>query len=225
MNVQEIWNQQRQNVASYYSANSKKINYITIAILAIVGGLLYWNLSYIPSQNDKAGIKLAKLHYYFKNDSMDVVLKGSKTLKITGAPEIADDYFGTPKGREAAMMAGIAYVKTKKFEKALEYLKKAEAKDKFVGPALVALQASCESELGNYSKAAGLYEKAASLADVEFAANYLRKAGIHYEKEKDYSSALKCYETISKKYNTSPEGSDIDKYIYKCKALMGEFNP
>lgn len=225
MNVQEIWNQKRASISNYYSQNTKKVNYIAIGVLAIIGLGIYYINFYKPSQEKAASEKLAKLHYYFKNDSMQVVLNGFKPLKVVSAPSIADDYSSTRAGKEAALMAGIAYLKTGKFKNALEYLDKTAAKDELLSAAVISLKASCKSEMGNLNDAADLFEQAAAMADNEFAATYLKKAGIHHELNKDYKSALKCYETIQKKYSATPEGSDIEKYIFKMKAQLGELNP
>jgi tetratricopeptide (TPR) repeat protein len=225
MNVQEIWQQKRQSISDYYSQNSKKVNYILIGFLAVIGLGIYWTSFYKPAQEKAAAEKLAKLHYYFKNDSMNVVLKGFKPFKVVSAPSIADDYSSTRAGKEAALMAGIAYIKTAKFKEALEYLDKTSAKDDLLSASVIALKGSCKSEMGNLGDAASLFEQAAAVSENEFAAMYLKKAGIHHELNKDYSAALKCYETIQKKYSTTPEGSDIEKYVFKMKAQLGEFNP
>lgn len=225
MNVQEIWQQTRAKYATYYSENTKKVNYIAIGVLAVIGLFTYWTMVYQPSQEKSAAEKIAKLHYYFKNDSMTVVVKGDKALKITSAPQIADDYSSTRAGKEAALMAGIAYAKTGKPKEALEYLNKTSIKDKLLSAQVLAMKAGCMADLGNDDDAAEMYEKAAAVDDNEFSATFLKKAGIHYEMSKDYKSALKCYDTILKKYSASAEGSDIEKYIYKVKALMGDFNP
>ena len=81
MNVQEIWQQKRQSISDYYSQNSKKVNYILIGFLAVIGLGIYWTSFYKPAQEKAAAEKLAKLNYYFKNDSMNVVLKGFKPFK------------------------------------------------------------------------------------------------------------------------------------------------
>ncbi len=225
MNVQEIWNQKRESISNYYSQNTKKVNYIAIGVLAVIGLGIYYTSFYKPAQEKAASEKLAKLHYYFKNDSMQVVLNGYKPLKVVSAPSIADDYSSTRAGKEAALMAGIAYVKTGKFKDALEYLNKTAANDELLSAGVISLKASCKSEMGELGDAADLFEQAAAVADNEFSASYLKKAGIHHEMNKDYKAALKCYETIQKKYSTTPEGSDIEKYIFKTKAQLGELNP
>ena len=83
----------------------------------------------MPQQESQAAEKLAKLEYYFMNDSTAMVLNGNKSLKIESAPSIADSYSGTQKGSEAALMAGLTYLHTGEFQKALDYLDMAKMGD------------------------------------------------------------------------------------------------
>ena len=68
MNVQEFWQETRAKYSNYYSENTKKVNYIAIGVLAIIGLSTYWTLVYQPSQEKTASEKIARLHFYFKND-------------------------------------------------------------------------------------------------------------------------------------------------------------
>ena len=111
------------------------------------------------------------------------------------------------------------------FELAKKYLNKVESKDVILNSSVISMKAVCESELENPGKAAKLFEKAALIGENDFSAMYLKKAGIHYESENEFKNALRCYETIKQKYSMTAEGSDIDKYIYKMKAALGEYNP
>jgi hypothetical protein len=70
-----------------------------------------------------------------------------------------------------------------------------------------------------------MFERASSVAENDFSAMYLKKAGVHYEMAGEFKDALRCYNVIADKYSTSSEGSDIDKYVYKMKAKLGELNP
>ena len=54
MNVQEFWQENRAKYSNYYSENTKKVNYIAIGVLAIIGLSIYWTLVYQPSQEKAA---------------------------------------------------------------------------------------------------------------------------------------------------------------------------
>jgi tetratricopeptide (TPR) repeat protein len=215
----------KDSASSFYAENKKTINLAGGVILTITALALFWSLYWHPKRESEAAAKLAPLHHYFEKDSFDVVLKGIKGKKMMTAPEIADAYSLTSKGKEAAMMAGLAYMQTGKFEKAISYLEKAEAKDQFLSAALLNAKAACYAEMGKMEKAAGYFAEAGAQSKSDFSAQYWKSAGMHYEMAESYGKALECYEKIKYEYSASQEASDIDKYIYKVKALQGDFNP
>lgn len=224
MSAQNIWSSFRNRIGGYYGNNQKTVNIVGGSIIVLISlilfGLLYWQ----PKREEAAATKLAKLHHYFQTDSFAVVVNGIKGKKMATAPEIADQYRFTEKGREAALMAGLSYVHLAKWEKALNYLNKTDADDMFLGPSILAAKATCYSELGQIEKAAKTYEKAADWGKNDYTAQYYKKAGIHYEKAGDLKSALRCYETVKSEYSKTEIASDIEKYIYKVKGLLGELN-
>lgn len=224
MNIKESISSIQSSIKAYYEANTKRVQIIGLAAIAVIGASVYWFQFYMPSQEKEAEVKFAKLWHYFKTDSLDVVLKGDKANKIMSAVEIANKYGMTTKGKEASLMAGLAYLKKGEFQKALDYLNNFNGGDAILGPSTIAAKAACYSGLGELSKAADLYEKAAKLGDNEYTSTYYQKAAIHYELTKDYSSALSCYETLESKYSSTREGQEAEKYIYRLKGLMGELN-
>lgn len=224
MSTENFWNQITERVKSFYSNNRKIVTIAGIGIVAIAALVAFLSLYWMPKRESEAGAKLAKLHHYFTTDSFAVVVNGIKGKRMSTAPQIADDYPFTSKGKEAALMAGESYLQLGKFDKALKYLKKAKADDIFLGPSILAAQATCHAELGDIDKAGSLYEKAAKMGENEFTAKYYKSAGVHYEKAGNYKKALACYEAIKAKYGKSEVGTDIDKYIYKVKGLLGELN-
>jgi tetratricopeptide (TPR) repeat protein len=216
---------QKENFLEFYRNNKMRIIVAGAVVAAGVFGGFYWATYYIPAQESKAAKALAPMHYYFKNDSMELVLNGDKSRRIVSAKSIADDYGSTSKGKEAALMVSIAYMRTKKYEEALNYIDKTEANDDILSAAILNMKAVCYSNLGETEKAASQFAKAGDVAENEFAAEYYKRAGIHYETAENYEKALNYYQLIADKYPTTGVGSDINKYVYKMKAKLGEYNP
>ena len=216
---------QKENFSEFYRNNKMRIIVAGAVVAAGVLGGFYWATYYIPTQESKAAKALAPMHYYFKNDSMELVLNGDKSRRIVSAKSIADDYGSTSKGKEAALMVSIAYMRTKKYEEALNYIDKTEADDDILSAAILNMKAVCYSNLGETEKAASQFAKAGDVAENEFAAEYYKRAGIHYETAENYEKALNYYQLIADKYPTTGVGSDINKYVYKMKAKLGEYNP
>lgn len=227
MSVQNNWNNFTLGASAYFEKNRKMLTYMGGALIAIVGLFVFYKVYWQPKRENAAAVKLAKLQHFFETDSFDVVLSGLKSKKITSAPEIADNYGLTLKGKEAALMAGIAYLKTGKYEKSLKYLEKTDAKDNILASEILSMKAGCYAELGKPGKAAAMYEKAAETGQNDFTAKYYKKAGIFYEIDKNYKSALRAFEKLKIQAGGNsevPEAVDVDKYIYKMKALLGEFD-
>ena len=224
MSVENFWSSFKNRISGFYANNRKKVNILGGGLVVIVGLLVFVVMYWQPKREQAAGAKLAKLYHYYETDSFAVVVNGIKGKKMATAPEIADGYRFTKKGREAALMAGESYMALGKWEKALKYLNKTSADDIILGPSILSARATCYSELGEVKKAAKTYEKAADWGANDYTAQYYKKAGIHYEKAGDNKSALRCYKTIKSKYNATEIASDIDKYIYKVKGLLGELN-
>jgi len=133
---------------------------------------------------------------------------------------------GTQSGKEAALMAGISYARTGKFEEAIGYLKDADFGDNFLSASAKGALAACYAEKGDVEKAAKSYEAAADLGRNDFIAPYMLKmTGVHYEDAGNDKSELRCYERIANEFRTTTDGNDIDKYIFRVKARIGEFNP
>jgi tetratricopeptide (TPR) repeat protein len=224
MTADNFWQQITDRVRAFYSKNRKVFNIAGISVVVLAGLISFWSFYWHPQREKEASLKLAKLHHYFETDSFAIVVNGIKGKKMATAPQIADDYGFTSKGREAALMAGLSYLHLAKWDKALDYLDKAKANDMILGPSILAAKATCYSELGKHAKAGENYEKAAELGENDYTAEYYKKAGINFEKAGELKSALRCYEKIKSNYSKTDIGSDIDKYIYKVKGLLGDLN-
>lgn len=225
MDNKEYWIEKKEQFNAFYEQNKKIILGVAVAIIAVVGGSIYWTNYYMPAQESKAAKKLAPLYFYFKNDSNNIVIKGDKSKKITSALSIADQYGSTKKGKEAALMAAISLMREKKYEQALEYVGKTGPSDNTLRAAIANMKAVCYSNMGEVSKAASIFKEAANYAENEFSAEYLKRAGMHYEYAEQFEDALDCYKEIQNKYPTSNVGSDIGKHVAKMQAKLGEYNP
>lgn len=224
MSVNNIWTRFQNRLSGLYNENKNIANIVGGSIIFIVASILFWSLYWHPKREHEAALKVAKLQHYMETDSFAVILNGIKGKKMATAPQIADSYFLTKKGKEAALMSGIAYLHTAKYEKAIKYFDKTDAHDLALAPAIQAAKGSCYAELGKPEKAAKLYEKAAEMGDNEFTSQFYKKAGIQYDIAKDYKSAIRCFEKLKSKFGKTAEGTDIEKYIYRLKGYLGELN-
>ena len=76
-------------------------------------------------------------------------------------------------------------------------------------------------ELENTKKAIDQYTKAANRNENEFTTPlFLMKAARAMEMVGDYEGAAENYNRIKIEYRTSPEGSDIEKFIARAEAKL-----
>jgi len=218
-------NSVKEKIVAFYNNNKKRINIIAAVFVVLIGSIYYLQGVYVPSQEKTASKKFAEVFYYFKQDSIDIVLNGNPSKNVVSAPSIADNYTSTNKGKEAALIAGMAYLQKKDYNKALKYLDMTDARDNIIAPSIISMKAVCHSELGDIEEAASLFEKAGMISENDFSATYLKKAGIHFEELENWKSALRVYNVIGETYSTTPEGTSIQLDIARMKAKLGEYNP
>ncbi len=217
-----------QPAKEFVEKNSRMLIYIlggVVALLAAYFGYRY----YINGKNNEAKNEIFKLQLMFEKDSFNIVLNGRTETggltAIKSASEIIDEFSGTKQASLARYYAGVASLKTGKFDEAIDYLKKFDGDDDIIGAEALGMIGDAYSEKGpeSYNDAVKYYEKAAAHHSNGFTTPmYLMKAGVVYETLKEYKKAANCYEIIKKDYPKANDARDIDKYIARAKALSGE---
>ncbi|MGV3640500.1 MAG: tetratricopeptide repeat protein [Adhaeribacter sp.] len=186
---------------------------------AIVGGFLYYN--YRSTQNEEAQAAMFQAVFYFEADSLGKALNGDGQHQ--GLLSVADEYGSTKAGNLARFYAGTALLKQGKYQQALDYLEDYKSDDLILQGRAYALQGDANLELGKPQEAAELYLKAADYkANEFFSPAYLMKAGVAFEENKDYASALEAYERILNSYPNAPEVSEAKKFKARAEALAGK---
>jgi tetratricopeptide (TPR) repeat protein len=187
-----------------------------VLVLAVAG---FFGYRYMQNQqNDAALSEMFLAEKYFELDSTDLALNGTKAFK--GLEAISDEYSGTKAGERAALMTGIIYLKKGKFEDAISYLKKYDGDDFLYKARAKALIGDAYMELNQFEDAANYYSKAADIyPNEQFTPRYLIKLGFALEAAKDYSSAAKAYERVTKEYPKSSDFQDARKYLARAQGL------
>jgi tetratricopeptide (TPR) repeat protein len=143
---------------------------------------------------------------------------GQKQMK--GFEQVAEEYGMTKTGNLANYYTGVCYMRTGKFEQAIEFLSKYNGSDETIAPIAIGAIGDCNMELNKVDEAIKFYSKAADKSKNNFTTPYfLKKAAIANENKANYSEALQNYERIQKEYPRSTEALEADKDIAKVKAL------
>jgi tetratricopeptide (TPR) repeat protein len=209
-------NEALSRTEQYVEKNQKNILIALAIIVVLVGGVLLFRHSFLAPREKEAQEMIFMGEQYFAVDSFRIALNGDGANYI-GFEAIMDDYSMTKTAKLAAAYAGLSYMALGQFDTAKDYLKKCNADDIMVSPALVGAIGDCYVELKNYNKAVTYFEKAADTDNELLSPIYLMKAANVYEKLKKYNKALAIYERIQKEYPLSQEGEVVDRFIERAK--------
>lgn len=203
----------------FLESNQKLISIVIGAIVVIAVGYLAFNKFYLEPRVQKAQDEMFQAQIYFEKDSFNLALNGDGNNP--GFLDIIDDYGSTDAGNVANYYAGISYLHSGQFEKAIDHLKKFDTDDVLLGPIAVGAQGDANVELGKTDQAIDLYTEAYKMNDNELTSPiYMLKAAELLEGNNKAAEALKIYESIKEKFPLSNEGRNIDKYIARVKVKI-----
>ncbi len=219
--------QQQQDVlsriTSWYKKNEKVISYSVFGVVAVIAAYWAYQKFIVAPQQQEASNELYIIEKAFKEDSLDIILKGKDGG--LSAIDIADEYGSTKAGNLAKFYAGYAFFKKGDYETAREYFESFNAQgDPLVGPNKVGLIGDCYAAQKEYKKAASYYEKAGkkNINDLT-TPHWMFKAGAAYEKVEDFKNAVSAYEYIQDNCPKVAGKSQVEKYLNYARSRMGEF--
>jgi len=137
-----------------------------------------------------------------------------------GMLDIADIYSGTNAGNLAYYYAGMAFLNTKDYAKAIEYLNEFSSEDDVLGPISKGGIGDAFVQLEQLEDAFDYYVQAADLRNNNYTTPmYLLKAGVIGLKIGEYDKALLYFNRIKTDFPDSSEAKNIDVFIGKAQAL------
>lgn len=197
-------------------------------ILGVVGGIALLVAGYImyqkfvagPSENEAASDMYQAQKYFQqavdateKNDSLyNLALNGGEGRQ--GFLDIIKNHSGTDAGKLAHYYAGIAYLNTKQFDKAITHLSDFSTKDEFVNAIAIGAIGDAKSELNKPEEALEFYVKAAQSTKNEVTTpRFLLKAGQTALALGKKEEALQYFTEIKESFEDAPEALNIDALI------------
>ena len=216
-----------EGIQLFYETNKKMVTYVGGGLAVIIAVFCFYKFYYLPDKEKEASNEIFWAQAFFERDSFNLALKGGPMVAVPegqkpmmGFEAIADDYSMTKTGNLANYCAGICYLRTGKFEQAIERLQMYSGDDDIIAPIAVGATGDAYMEMNKVDEAIKFYLKAAETSNNSFTTPiYLRKAGLAYESKSNYGEALSIYERIKKEYAKSTEAKDIEKDIAKVKAI------
>jgi tetratricopeptide (TPR) repeat protein len=196
-------------------------------IISVVSGIALVTLGYFsyqrfivtPKEDDAANEMFVAQQNFEKavegiaSDSLyNLALKGSEGK--FGFIQIADEYSGTDAGNLANYYAGIAYLNTGKFDKAIEYLDKFSSDDLILGALAKGAIGDAYAEKNQAEEALNYYVEATELNKNEFTTpRFLLKAGKTALSLGKKEEALTYFTSIKENFENAPEAISIDGLI------------
>ena len=199
--------------------NQKTISIVILAGILIILGYFGYEKYIIAPKTVEAQEQMFVAQRFFESDSLDKALYGDGNS--LGFIDIIDEYGSTDPGNLANYYAGMSFLKKGDFDQAIDYLESFSTDAKIVGPLATGAIGDAYLELGETSKAASNYLKAANQSDNDFSTPmFLLKAGEVYELLGNYDDAINAYTRIKDDFPKSNEARNIDKNIGRATANM-----
>lgn len=199
--------------------NKKAIIGAIVAIIVIVAGVVMYKHLYVEPREEKAQAALFKGEEYLGADAYEQALNGD-SIGYVGFLKVADEFSGTDAANLAHAYAGICYAHLGKYEEAIKAIERFDGDDQMVSPSMKGMMGNCYASLGQLDKAADMLLKAAKEADNNtLSPIYLQQAGEILVKQGKYDQAIEAYTTIKKKYFSSYQAMQIDKFIERAKLM------
>jgi len=204
----------------WVARNQKYIFGIVLAIaLVTVGYVMYQKFIVQPKESDAAS-EMFEAQQNFqkavegtKSDSLfNLAIKGSEGK--FGFKDIAEKYSGTAAGNLANYYAGIAYLNTGKYAEAIASLEAFKSDDVMLSVLAVGAIGDAYAQQNQQQKALDTYVKASEMNPNDLTTpRFLLKAGNTALAMGKKADALKYFNQIKDKYETTPEGGNIDAMI------------
>lgn len=219
-----------EGIQLFYEQNKKMITYVGGAVAVLLAALIYFKLFYLPEQENEAANQMFWAESYFEKDSFAVALKGGNMVNtvagmqpMKGFETIAEEYSMTSQGNLANFYAGICFLRTGKFDQAVEWLNKYDGSDEILAPIAIGASGDAHLEMSHFDDAFKFYMKAADKSNNSFTTPYfLKKAALALELQKSFNEAADIFERIRKEFPRANEAQEATKEIARLRAMSGQ---
>lgn len=210
-------------------ADNQKYIYIIVgvAIVAVLGYLGYNRFVLEPKQNEAAN-EMSQAQDYMasalrangpQSDSLyNLALNGGEGKY--GFLDIIENYGGTDAANLAHYNAGFAYLRTGKYQEAIEQLEGFESDDEIFSALATGGIGDAFMQLEQPEEALGYYEKAAEMRANSFTTpRFLLKAAITAIQLGDADAAEEYLTEIEDEYSEAPEAEKVPIYLGQARAM------
>ncbi len=195
------------------------IGFVVAVAVGAAGYFAYQKFVVDPKEND-AVEQMYTAQQNFQKASDGVSADSLYTLALNGSEgkfgfvKIASEYSGTKAANLANYYAGVAFLNTGKYDKAIEYLEQFKSSDKILNPLALGAIGDAYSQKNQNQQALDFYVKAAEADKNDFTTpRFLLKAGKISLILNKKAEASKFFNDVKDNYSNSPEAQGIDALI------------
>lgn len=218
------------NKTEVWVAKNQQYIFIVIGIVAVVvlGYLGYQEFVQEPNETEAAN-EMAQSQLYFDQalSATEEAQDSLFTLALNGGQgkygfvDIVENYPGTNAANLAHYYAGMAYLRTGKYQKAIAELDQFESDDEILAALAVGAIGDAFVQLTQLKDALSYYERAASMRSNSFTTpKFLLKAALTAIELGEGATAKKHLTTLKETYPDAPEADEATVYLGRASAMM-----
>ena len=203
----------------FVNQNKKSLSIIVGAIVLAVGGYFFYQYSYVAGKEKEASAVMFHAEEYFRSDSLKLAINGDGNNP--GFEEIISEYGVSPSANLAHLYLGMAYLKQKNYDQAIEVLKGYNPQDLITPSLALGAIGDAYVEKNEMDEAITYYEKATKEKPNTFTTPMLMmKLATALESKGNYKESKEVYEKLKKEYPSSSEAGQAEKYIARAEAMI-----
>jgi tetratricopeptide (TPR) repeat protein len=209
---------------SFWTKYQKPLLTVVGVIVVLIAGWYGYKNYIVAPKEEEAQNAMWKAEKYFREDSLKLALNGDKFNR--GFVYIINNFGSTKAGNLAKYYAGLCYLRTSDFNKAVTYLKDFNTDAKQIQMLAYGALGDAYSELNKNDDAVNYYKKAANefTDDITMSSEYLFRAALKLETLGKNNEALELYKELKQKYPNTQRGYSADKYIYRLSIVPNDFS-
>lgn len=213
---------------AWVAANQKYIFVIVgLAAVVVLGYLGYQRFVQGPTEREAAN-EMYQAQEYFQ-DALEASGAQSDSLynmALTGGEgkfgflDIIDQYGSTDAANLSKYYAGFAYLRTNRYQEAIDYLEDYDGDDELTGPLATAGIGDAFLQLEQPEEALNYYERAAKMKTNSFTTpKALLKAALTAIELGDGETATEHLNRIENEFYDSPEAEQVPAYLGRAQAM------
>jgi tetratricopeptide (TPR) repeat protein len=210
-------------ITTYFRIYDRLYNYrkqLIIAGIAIVivalGAVLYYNN--LQSENERAMTELGKVYHLYDEGSYERAINGIPEQNISGLRDISENYRRTDAGKLATFYLANAYYHLGRYDEAARHFENFRGTDPLLRASALAGKAAILEIRGEYTRAAELFEQAATrFGKTAVTPENLKHAGRNYLEAGERMKALRVFEKLQEEYPESAYTRDVERYIAQIR--------